>query len=155
TRRRSLGDSWAMRSHYDAVIVGGGHNGLAAAAYLARAGRSCALLERRVRVGGAAVSEVAFPGIDARLSRYSYLVSLLPARAGAELGLDIRLARRPVASYTPDPRTGAVRGLLVDAGDERATAESFTAVTGCAEAYLEWQSFGAMTRRVAEAVFPT
>ena len=65
-------------SRHDAVIVGGGHNGLVAAAYLARAGRSVLVLERRGHVGGAAVSERPWPGVDARLSRYSYLVSLLP-----------------------------------------------------------------------------
>ena len=58
------------------VVVGGGHNGLAAAAYLARAGWSCLVLERRPAVGGAAVSERVFPDFDVRLSRYAYLVSL-------------------------------------------------------------------------------
>ncbi|WP_131816278.1 FAD-dependent oxidoreductase, partial [Mycolicibacterium porcinum] len=58
----------------DAVIIGGGHNGLVAAAYLARAGRRVQVLERLDHVGGAAVSAHAFDGVDARLSRYSYLV---------------------------------------------------------------------------------
>ena len=65
-------------TRHDAVIVGGGHNGLVAAAYLARAGRSVLVLERMEHTGGAAVSERPWPGVDARLSRYSYLVSLLP-----------------------------------------------------------------------------
>jgi len=85
----------------DVVIVGGGHNGLVAAALLARAGRSVLLLERRSHVGGAAVSERPFPGVDARLSRYSYLVSLYPRALARELGLDVELRRRRVASYTP------------------------------------------------------
>src|ERR671923_201671 len=55
-----------MRSRYDAVIVGGGHNGLVAAAYLARAGRSVLVLERREHPGGAAVSERPWPGVDPR-----------------------------------------------------------------------------------------
>ncbi|HEU4658314.1 MAG TPA: NAD(P)/FAD-dependent oxidoreductase [Capillimicrobium sp.] len=99
---------------YDAVIVGGGHNGLTAAAYLARAGRRVVVLERLGRLGGAAVSEQAFPGVDARLSRYSYLVSLLPREIVRELGLPLELRRRRIASYTPvgdggllDPDLGA------------------------------------------------
>ena len=67
-------------TRYDVVIVGGGHNALVAAAYLARAGRSVVVLERQDAVGGAAVSERPWPGVDARLSRYSYLVSLLPQK---------------------------------------------------------------------------
>ena len=95
------------------MIVGGGHNGLVAAAYLARAGRSVQLLERLDHVGGAAVSTHPFDGVDARLSRYSYLVSLLPPRIIADLGARIRLARRRYSSYTPDPATGGRTGLLV------------------------------------------
>ncbi|MBI3982007.1 MAG: NAD(P)/FAD-dependent oxidoreductase [Gemmatimonadetes bacterium] len=60
---------------YDAIVIGGGHNGLVAAAYLARAGRRVLVLERRERVGGAAVSEQVFPGFT--YSVYSYVVSLL------------------------------------------------------------------------------
>ena len=55
--------------------------------------------------GGAAVSAQAFDGLDARLSRYSYLVSLLPERIIRDLGLDVRLARRRYSSYTPLPGT--------------------------------------------------
>lgn len=60
---------------FDAVVIGGGHNGLVNAAYLARAGLKVLVLERRPRVGGAAVSEEVFPGF--RFSVYSYVVSLL------------------------------------------------------------------------------
>ncbi|MUL85865.1 MULTISPECIES: NAD(P)/FAD-dependent oxidoreductase [unclassified Mycolicibacterium] len=97
----------------DAVIVGGGHNGLVAAAYLARAGRRVQVLERLDHVGGAAVSAHAFDGVDARLSRYSYLVSLLPRRIITDLGARIRLSRRRYSSYTPNPATGGATGLLV------------------------------------------
>ena len=77
---------------FDAIIVGGGHNGLAAAAYLAKAGRTVLLLEKLEHPGGAAVSAQAFDGVDARLSRYSYLVSLLPQQVIDDLGLRIRPA---------------------------------------------------------------
>src|ERR1700761_3139669 len=99
--------------HVDVVIVGGGHNGLVAAAYLARAGLRVRLLERLRQGGGAAVSAQFFDGVDARLSRYAYLISLLPARIVADLGATVRLAARPYSSYTPDPVTAGRTGLLV------------------------------------------
>src|SRR5687768_18333225 len=64
-----------MSRRYDCVIVGGGHNGLVAAAYLARAGRKTLVLERRPLVGGAAMTEEVFPGF--KFSVFSYVVSLL------------------------------------------------------------------------------
>ncbi len=142
-------------TRYDAVIVGGGHNGLIAAAYLARAGRSCLVLERRDELGGAAVSARAFAGVDAWVSRYSYLVSLLPRQVIDELRLPLRLARRRVGSYTPDPRTGGASGLLIDHGDGAATRASFARVTGGEAEAAAWASFYAGVARVAERVFPT
>jgi len=134
------------------VIVGGGHNGLVAATYLAAAGRTVTVLERLESVGGAAVSAQAFAGIDARLSRYSYLVSMLPARIIRELGLDISLIRRRYSSYTPVP--GTDRGLLVDNGDPAATARSFESIGAAADA-AAWGDFYDGTSRVARALFPT
>jgi len=136
----------------DVVIVGGGHNGLVAAAYLAQAGKSVTLLERLDYVGGAAVSAQAFDGVDARVSRYSYLVSLLPERIIRELKLDIDLKRRRYSSYTPKP--GTEHGLLVDNEDAAATAASFASVGAAADA-AAWQDFYAGTAKIARALFPT
>jgi phytoene dehydrogenase-like protein len=74
-----------LAQRYDAVIVGGGHNGLTAAAYLARAGRTVLVLERRHVVGGAAVTEEIVPGF--RFSEFSYVVSLLRPEIIRELNL--------------------------------------------------------------------
>ncbi|MFZ0971668.1 MAG: NAD(P)/FAD-dependent oxidoreductase, partial [Solirubrobacteraceae bacterium] len=79
----------------------GGHNALVAATLLARAGRSVVVLERRDEVGGAAVSVAPFPGFDARLSRYSYLVSLFPAALLRELGVSVEIRPRRIAAYPP------------------------------------------------------
>ncbi|MGO4599863.1 phytoene desaturase family protein [Terrabacter sp. 2RAF25] len=139
---------------YDDIIIGAGHNGLTAAAYLARAGRTVLLLERSDRVGGAAVSAQAFTGVDARLSRYSYLVSLLPRQVLTDLDLDLRLIRRRFSSYTPVP-ADPDRGLLVDNADEAATRAAFRGLTGSDDAYAGWTDFYARMGRVAERLFPT
>ncbi|MBF6228264.1 NAD(P)/FAD-dependent oxidoreductase [Nocardia abscessus] len=138
------------RSSYDVVIVGGGHNGLVAAAYLARAGRSVLVLERQSHTGGAAVSARVFAGVDARLSRYSYLVSLLPRAIVQDLGLRFETRRRAVSSYTPV----GDRGLLVSSAQAR-TEASFARLTGSDREFRAWQRFYAATNQLARRVFPT
>lgn len=143
----------ATQTH-DVVIIGGGHNGLTAAAYLAKAGKSVLLLERLESTGGAAVSAVAFEGLAARLSRYSYLVSLLPSKIITDLGLDIQLARRRYSSYTPVPGHAQGAGLLVDRGDAAATRTSFERIGATSDAGA-FATFYNDTTRVAEALWPT
>ena len=138
-------------SHSDVVIIGGGHNGLTAAAYLAQADLSVTVLERLDEWGGAAVSHQAFPGVDARLSRYSYLVSLLPQKIIDELSLPISLAKRRYSSYTPVP--GESVGLLIDNEDADLTQESFARL-GAAEDFPAWNSFYSTTGALAKALFP-
>jgi phytoene dehydrogenase-like protein len=141
----------AIRGSYDAVIAGAGHNGLVAAAYLARAGRRTLVLERLDHVGGLSVSQEPFAGVPARVSRYAYLVSLLPASVVRDLALDLQLERRRIASYTPSGHGG----LLVAGDDAARTAASFRALTGDDRAHAAWEAFYARIRRAAGALAPT
>jgi phytoene dehydrogenase-like protein len=142
-----------MADQVDVVVVGAGHNGLVAAAYLARAGRSVRVLERLDHPGGASVSAAPFPGVDARLSRYSYLVSLLPAQIVAELGLKFAVRGRRIASYTPVP--GTDRGVLIDSMDDDRTRASIAAAVGDDSDFAGWQALYARTAQAARAIFPT
>jgi phytoene dehydrogenase-like protein len=142
-----------MATH-DVVIVGGGHNALVAAAYLAKAGRRVVVLERLDHLGGAAVSERPWQGVDARLSRYSYLVSLLPSRIIQDLGLRIELSRRRYSSYTPDPGDPSL-GILVDTADAAATASSFARTVGSTREAERFHAFHDRLGPLARTVFPT
>ncbi len=89
---------------YDVIVIGGGHNGLVCAFYLARAGKKVLVLERREIVGGAAVTEEFHPGF--RNSAASYAVSLLSPKIIAEMDLarhGLRVVIRPMAYFAPAP----------------------------------------------------
>lgn len=150
----NVGTRYARGVTWDAIIVGGGHNGLAAAAYLSRAGRRVLVLERLDETGGAAVSERPFRGVDVRLSRYAYLVSLMPTQLIEELGLDLDLRSRHVASYTPVHRDGRDTGLLVSR-DDAASARSFRSLTGGDDAWRQWQALYGKAALLAERLAPT
>lgn len=145
----------------DVIIVGGGHYGLVAAALLARAGQRVVLLEANTTFGGAVASEKVFTGVDASLSRFSYLVSVLPQSLVEELGLDLKLRSRTVASYTPVGGRGASctpvgdGGLLVERPESDKTRASFAALTGGPDTYAAWESFHARVATFAAVVAPT
>ena len=138
----------------DVVIIGAGHNGLVAACYLAKAGRSVTIFESADHVGGAAISAEVFPGVAARLSKYSYLVSLLPESVRADLGMELTTVKRSVSSFTPDP-LDPTRSLSIPHGNEGELRRRITNFTGNETDAQQWIDFYSRTQRVAEKVFPT
>jgi phytoene dehydrogenase-like protein len=136
----------------DVVIIGAGHNGLVAACYLAQAGMRVRILEAADEVGGAALSAQAFPGVDARLSKYSYLISLLPDKIQGDLGVRIPTVRRDVSSYTPDPADPS-RGLAVPIGDPAWFTEQVTRLTGSSADADAWVNFYARIAAFAGPLF--
>ncbi len=143
------------QSHYDVVIVGGGHNGLTSAAYLAQAGKSVLVLERLPRTGGAAISAMAFSGLPVRVSRYAGLIGLMPAQVMRDLDLGVELRSRATASYTPWERGDRTGGLLVERPQGEATRQSLRELTGGDEEYAAWQTFGDRVSQLAKVIEPT
>src|SRR5271166_3276134 len=119
-------ESCLMPSSRDVVIIGGGHNGLVAAAYLARAGLSVLVCERRDVVGGAAVSEHPF-GPDYTVTSLSYVVSLLPQ----DLVTDLNLVKHgyhvyPQGPYFAPRADGRYLRLPHDGAERRAEIAKFS-----------------------------
>lgn len=131
------------------LIVGGGHNGLVCAAYLARAGLSVTLLERRELLGGACVTESLWPGY--RVSRAAYVLSLFRPAISRELELErhgLRLLPRTPASVTPLPDG---RALVLGAGTARDVEQIARYSRRDAS---RWPDFERWLERIAAAVEP-
>lgn len=140
---------------YDVIVAGGGHNGLVAASYLAKAGKTVLLLEAQSELGGATTSAKPFPEYDARLSRYSYLVSLLPDQIVSDLGIRFTTLSRSIASYTPYQKGGRDDGLLVSTDWNEATASSFKRLTGSDREGTAWCEFYGEIAELARRFAPS
>ncbi len=147
----------AFQTHYDAVIIGSGHNGMVAACYLAQAGMSVLVLERNAEIGGATRSERVFKGMDARLSAYSYLVSLFPRKILDDLGIAFGSKRRGTASWTPSLSGGTMRELLLRNGEGAETwnREAFAALTGGDSDYRGYLRLQEMQAELARVMWPS
>ncbi|MDP9004559.1 MAG: FAD-dependent oxidoreductase, partial [Verrucomicrobiota bacterium] len=144
-----------MKSYYDVVILGAGHNGLVAAAYLARAGLSVLLLEKNEYIGGATTSQKVFPDYEAHLSRYSYLVSLFPDKIIRDLGLNLELRQRATGSFTPYLKDGRQDGLLLSNVSEAVSRQSLRELTGSDREFEQLKKFYGLARVFAEKVWDT
>lgn len=144
-----------MKNSYDVIVMGAGHNGLIAANYCAQAGKNVLVLEARSEVGGATASVRAFPEYDANLSRYSYLVSLLPEQILKDLKLNFTTLSRRVSSYTPYSKAGKDAGLYIARTFDEASAASFRALTGDDAEAQAWQRFYGEIATVMERIAPS
>ena len=145
----------SLSAKYDVTIIGGGHNGLVSACYLAKAGLSVLVLEKNLELGGATRSEQAFDGMEARLSVYSYLVSLLPERIISDLGLKLDLLPRGTASYTPRIKDGRLKELLLLNHDPDHNRKAFVDLTGSDSDYPGYAALQSMQESLASLIWPS
>ena len=136
---------------FDVIIAGAGHNGLVAANYLAKAGKKVLVLEAQELIGGATQSVKAFEDYEARLSRYSYLIALLPDKIIKDLNLNFKVLSREISSYSPY----ADNGLLVSRTWDQRTLESFRELTGSDKEAANWQDFYGEIAEFASRIAPT
>ncbi|HEY7075751.1 MAG TPA: NAD(P)/FAD-dependent oxidoreductase [Solirubrobacteraceae bacterium] len=135
--------------HYDAIVVGGGHNGLTAAAYLARAGLSVCVLERRDVLGGACVTEELWPG--KRVSRASYVVSMLRPKVVADLELK-RFGYQPIPLDPPFGTFAEDGRAMLFHNDDAARRASIGRVSPHDAKAME--GFDALMERIADVLRP-
>lgn len=140
---------------FDAVIVGGGHNGLIAACYLALAGLRVLILEKNNHLGGATWSNYTFPGVDVRVSEYSYLISLLPKKILSDLGINLEIRQRSVASFTPLVKDGITRNILISNTSEDTTRNSFIKFSGDDREYQKYRILQDKLTIFTRIVWPT
>jgi phytoene dehydrogenase-like protein len=137
-----------VTKQWDAVVIGGGHNGLVAAAYLAKNGLDTLVCERRGVVGGASVSEHPF-GPDYTVTSLSYVLSLLPPEITADLRLDRHgLTIYPQGPYFAPRRDGRALRLPNDPGQRREEIARFSARD--ADAYDQYEAHLAGIARILE-----
>jgi phytoene dehydrogenase-like protein len=139
-----------LEKSYDVCIVGGGHNGLVAACYLAKAGKTVVVLEKNNYIGGATTSQKTFPEFDAYLSKYSYLISLFPKEIVQDLGLNINLLKREIASFTP---YGSREGLLISNRSEEVSKASVLELGFGNSEWEGYQKILTMQARFAELIW--
>ncbi|MEC8557435.1 MAG: NAD(P)/FAD-dependent oxidoreductase [Planctomycetota bacterium] len=144
-----------IQANYDIVIIGSGHNGLVAANYLSRAGHSVLVLEGNNELGGATRSKQVFSGQPARLSVYSYLVSLLPQKIIDDLGLKLSLRSRKTASWTPSLENGQYRELLLRNNDPEQNRAAIEDLTGSSRDYDGYVQLQQLQEQLAAAVWPS
>lgn len=140
---------------YDVIVMGAGHNGLVAAAYLAKAGKRVLMLEAADEIGGATASVRAFKEYDALLSRYSYLIALLPDQIVTDLALNFETISREVSSFTPYKKDGKDLGLHISRVWDKKTEDSFIELTGSPAEGVAWQEFYSEVEKFAQKMAPT